>query len=90
MEIQLILNRVEKTFSKFYHTIKYELTTLSNGLTVRNRITNLILKCSFDLTYVLKFQMRNTTSLYTFTFQNISYNFKKTQFEQASTFQILL
>lgn len=64
-------------FKIISHTIKYDLTTLSNVLVIRNRITNLILKHSFDITYVLNFQMRNTTSLYIFTFQNISNNFYK-------------
>jgi hypothetical protein len=65
----------EKSIFKIIsHTIKYDLTTLSNVLVVRNRITNLILKHSFDITYVLSFQMRNTRSLYIFTFQNISNN----------------
>lgn len=54
-------------FKIISHTIKYDLTTLSNVLVVRNRITNL--KHSFDITYVLNFQMRNTTLLYIFPFQ---------------------
>ncbi len=68
----------EKSIFKIIsHTIKYDLTTLSTILVVRNRITNLILKYSFDITYVLSFQLGNTRSLYIFTFQNISNNFFK-------------
>jgi hypothetical protein len=54
MEIQLILREIEKNIFKIIsHTIKYDLTTLSKVLVVRNRITNLmILKHSFDITYV--------------------------------------
>jgi hypothetical protein len=56
-------------FKIISHTIKYDLTTLSKVLVVRNRITNLILKHFFDITYVLNFQMRNTTSLYNLLFK---------------------